>query len=1003
METRVPASPATRQTLYFGEFSFDLPSGRLTREGTELSLGRTAAKVLAVLLTGRQHTVTQVEIRRSVWPSQSVDRGAVKGYISDIRAILQDDPRAPRFVASIDGGYRFIATVSPHSPVQRAAKRASVVGRDEVLQGLHDRLARALDGRRSFVFVTGEPGIGKTTTVEVFLEQAEAAHHLLTGRGQCVEYSGPGMAYLPVLEALERISSSEAGPRVLAVLRQHAPTWLAQLPAALVPDDPGALERSVQGATQERRFRELARAVEMLTAELPLVLWFEDLHWCDPETIALLSFLARRTEPARLCVIGTYRPVEVIVHQHPVRALAQELHAQGIGAVSLLPFLSPAAIGAYLRHRFASCDNLPLQDLTDVLLRRTEGNPLFMVRMLDYAVAQGIIADSDGGWALAATKGELEALFPASLHDLIARELAQVTDEERQALEAASVVGEEFTLAEVAAALQLDNDVVDQRCERLVGQRQLLQLGEPERWPDGTVTIRARFGHALYRHAIYDRLAPTRKLAWHGRIGARKAAAFGDHTGPIAAELATHFARAGNAEEAVRYHVDAGQVALRQQAHHVAVAQYTAGLEQLAHLPDTPARAEQEVGLQVALGVAQMATKGYGAPEVEHAYARALALCQKMSEAPQLFPTLYGLWGFHLTRAEYRTARPLAERMLRSAQAGRDTGFLLQAHQAVGLSCYFQGEFVAAREHLDEAMPLYDSDRHRSHIALYGHDPAVVCLSYLALVLWILGYPDRALQSARSALVLAREIAYTPSLALAIYFAGMTHNWRGEWNPGLQHAREAVSFATQHGLPFWVGLARCVLGWILARQGRHEEGVAELREGLAMSPATGARLGVSHRLAALAEAHGEMGQHAEGLSVLAEAHSLCEGTGELLYSAEVARLKGVLLLRQAEEDTPPTQRSKRKGKSDTTGTRRLLPSSAAAEAEACFLQALAIAQQQHAKAWELRAALSLARLWRQQGKTKEARNLLGDIHGWFTEGFDTGDLQEAKTLLRELA
>ena len=176
------------------------------------------------------------------------------------------------------------------------------------------------------------------------------------------------------------------------------------------------------------------------------------------------------------------------------------------------------------------------------------------------------------------------------------------------------MVGEEFTLAEVAAALQLDNDVVDQRCERLVGQRQLLQLGEPERWPDGTVTIRARFGHALYRHAIYDRLPPTRKLVWHGRIGARKAGAFRGHTGPIAAELATHFARAGNAQEAVRYHVDAGQVALRQQAHHVAVAQYTAGLEQLAHLPDTPARAEQEIGLQVALGVAQMATKGYGAP-----------------------------------------------------------------------------------------------------------------------------------------------------------------------------------------------------------------------------------------------------------------------------------------------------------------------------------------------------------------------------------------------------
>jgi adenylate cyclase len=317
--------------------------------------------------------------------------------------------------------------------------------------------------------------------------------------------------------------------------------------------------------------------------------------------------------------------------------------------------------------------------------------------------------------------------------------------------------------------------------------------------------------------------------------------------------------------------------------------------------------------------------------------------------------------------------------MVRLAQRAHDAAFLLQAHQAVGLSCYFQGELIAAREHLDEAMPLYDSDRHRSHIALYGHDPAVVCLSYLATVLWILGYPDRALQSSRNALVLAREIAYAPSLALAIYFTGMIHNWRGEWNPGLQHAREAVRFATQHGLPFWVGLARCGLGWILARQGRYEEGIAHLREGLAMSPATGARLGVSHRLAALAEAHCEMGQYPEGLRVLDEGRSQCESTGELLYAAETARLKGVLLLRQAEA-TLPTERSRRKAKSDT---RRLSPSPAAAEAEACFLHALTIAQ--------------------QQGKTKEARNLLGDIHGWFTEGFDTVDFREAQTLLAELA
>src|SRR5262249_33539553 len=257
---------------------------------------------------------------------------------------LGDDPRAPRFIASEDGSYRFVATTATRSPAERNARRAALVGREEALLVLRDALERALGGRRRIVLVTGEAGIGKTTAVELFLEEASAARHLVTGRGQCVEHAGSGMAYLTVLEALERICRSDAGARVLAVLRQHAPTWLVQLPVSLAPDDRDDLEHSMRAATQERRFRELAQALELLTVDDPLALWLEDLHWCDPETVALLSFLARRTEPARLFIIGTYRAADVVVHQHRIKALAQELHAQGSGAMVLLPFLRPAAI-----------------------------------------------------------------------------------------------------------------------------------------------------------------------------------------------------------------------------------------------------------------------------------------------------------------------------------------------------------------------------------------------------------------------------------------------------------------------------------------------------------------------------------------------------------------------------------------------------------------------------------------------------------------------------------
>jgi DNA-binding winged helix-turn-helix (wHTH) protein len=238
------------RVLYFESFGFDVRTGRLTRDGADVALGRTAARVLTVLLEHRTRAVSQDQIRRTVWSSHVVDRGAVKGYISDLRAILGDDPRTPRFIASEDGGYRFVAPIARQSPAQRDARRAAVVGRDEALGVLRDVLERALAGQRRLAFVTGEAGIGKTTTVELFLEEAAASQHLLTGRGQCVEHSGSGMAYLPLLEALERLCRSDAGGRVLAVLRQHAPTWLAQLPAfprAGPPGRPGA-QRAVRHA-----------------------------------------------------------------------------------------------------------------------------------------------------------------------------------------------------------------------------------------------------------------------------------------------------------------------------------------------------------------------------------------------------------------------------------------------------------------------------------------------------------------------------------------------------------------------------------------------------------------------------------------------------------------------------------------------------------------------------------------------------------------------------------
>lgn len=984
--------------LYFGPFGFDVATGRLTQDGAELPLGRTAARVLAVLLEHRPHAVAQDEILRTVWPSTVVDRGAVKGYIRDLRAVLGDDARAPRFIASEDGGYRFVATIATRSAAERDARRSAVVGREDALAVLRDAVDGALGGERRIVFVVGEAGIGKTTAVELLLEEAAAARHLVTGRGQCVEHSGSGMAYLPVLEALERVCRSDAGPRVIDVLRRHAPTWLVQLPVDLPPDERAALERGTQSATQERLFRELARALELLTVDDPLALWLEDLHWCDPETVALLSFLARRTEPARLCIIGTYRPVDAILHQQRMKALAQELHARGDAAIVLLPFLPMPAIEAYVRQRFPGGATLPITDLCTALQGRTEGNPLFLVRVLEHAVARGILALRDGAWTLTAPTADLATLFPASLRDLIAQQIGQLTDDERQVLEAASVVGEDFTLAEVAAALECASDVVDRCCETLARQRQLLLLGEPERWPDGTLTLRARFVHGLYQQAVHEQVLPTRPPAWHARIAARKAAAHGGHTAPIAAELAAHFARAGDPERAERFHHEAGRHAMRHQAHRVAVAQYTAALELLARRADGPERAAHEAELQVELGVTSMAARGYSAPEVERAFRRARELCDRIGEGGPLFPTLYGLWGFHVARGEYREARPLAERMLRVADELDDAALRLQALQALGQVDYCQGAFAAAEEHLRRSVALYDPAEVRELPLWFVHAPAVLGACYLGWTLWMRGLPDQALRTSVDAVTLARKVGHAQSLVLVLHGAHLVHAWRGEWAEARHCAEEAVAIAVQHELPFWAGMANMGLGAVMVRQGEREEGAARVRAGYEAYVGVGGGLGVVQALVGIAEGHARAGNYEDAFAMLAAADTRADANGGDDHAAEVARLRGVLVLRRAAAVATPPRRGQKTGARKRAGD-RAPDGPAADEAEASLLRALTIARRQGSRAWELRAATSLATLWSRRGKSGEGRDLLTGLLDGFAEGRDTADVTRALEVL----
>ncbi len=1063
------------EQIVFPPFRLDPVNEQLWREHQLVPLRPKTFAVLRFLVEHAGRLVTKEELLKGVWPDTRVSGGIVKGHIRDLRNILSDDSQQPRFIETVPRrGHRFIGQVvsSQHSVGSKeqasgvrspaSAVRSSqsltpntqhptplLVGREIELARLHGLFEKSLAGERQIVFVTGEPGIGKTTLVETFLQNLESSvqrlasenhdisllqtldprlqtldSHLWIGRGQCVEQHGAGEAYLPVLEALSRIGRSPGGEQLVTILQQYAPTWLVQMPALLAAEELETLQRRVVGATRERMLREMVEALEVLTAHRPLVLWFEDLHWADASTVDWLAALAQQSAPARLLVIGTYRPSDLSLRNHPLRAVKQELVAKGQSEELLIPFLSVDDVTQYLKRRYAQ-HQFP-SGLGTAIHRRTDGNPLFVVNMVEYLAAQGMIAVVDGRWRLQTTIEEVGRGVPDSLRQLIEKHIERLSEEQQRLLEVASVVGVMFAAAAVAAGTEAPVEQVEEWCDGLAKRGQFLQAQEPRELPDGTICGSYKFLHPLYQAVPYERIPAMRRLRLHRRVGDGQERLYGARTHEIAAELAVHFERGGDLHRAVQYRQHAGHNALRQHGYQEAIAHYTRGLELLATFPDTPERRQQELALQVALGSPLQALEGYSAPEVEAVYTRARELSERIGEASQLFPVLRGLYVFYLLRGKLQTAHELGQRLLSLAQGVQDSAFLLEAHFAVGQTLMFRGECDAAREHLEQGIALYDPVRHHSHAFLYGQDPGIFCRVLAAWDLCLLGYPDQALKRSQEALAMAQEVTHPFSVAAAQTFFALTHQFRREEQAAQDRAEAAVELCSQQGFPFFLAFGMILIGWALAEQGHTEEGITQIRQGLAAYRATGAELATTRWIALLAEAWGKAGQPEEGLNVLAEALTFEQQSGERFYEAELYRLRGELSLRMGERETTEEESEKRRrGESETRKRNTDFPSSDSpvlrfpsspfqssaspihpfthSSPEECFLKAIDIARSQEAKSLELRAVMSLARLWQKQGKQKEARQMLAEVYGWFTEGFETKDLQEAKALLGALA
>jgi len=481
------------------------------------------------------------------------------------------------------------------------------------------------------------------------------------------------------------------------------------------------------------------------------------------------------------------------------------------------------------------------------------------------------------------------------------------------------------------------------------------------------------FKHALTQEVAYDSLLIERRKFLHERTGQALESMFAEQLDDHFGKLAHHYSRSDNVSKAVEYLGRAGQQAMQRSAYAEAISGLNTAMGLLQRLPDSPERIQRELLLQLALGPAFIAAKGWAAPEVERAFTRARELCERLGDPPELFPTLFGLWVMRLVRGELRTAYEIAEQLLRLAQSGDNPALLMSAQQALGDTSFQMGEFPRAREHLEMSISLLGDERHRS----LDVDMEVVCLSYAASTLWALGYPDQALKKGDEAVALAQALSHPHSLAFAEFFVSRLHRFRREAPEDQENAERLIALSTEHGFPLWLAFATIQRGGAMAVLGHDEEGIAQMKDGIDASRATGAELNRPYFLSLLAEACLQTGRLDDGLSALTEALAAADEREDRFYEAEIHRLKGELLLKREPSNV--------------------------GEARSCFQRAVEIARNQGAKSLELRATMSLARLLAKQRRRGEARAMLAEIYNWFTEGFDTADLKEAEELLDELS
>ena len=980
---------ATEAGLLLGTIAYMAPEQArgemITQEADVFALG----VMLYELVTGRHPFIAASQLgtlHALMWespePPSFVNPELPRAIDQLIVEMLQKDPRLRPGASEVM--YRLnlahdstiavaLSAVTVTQP-RRGATR-EIVGRDRELDALQHEYDRAQRGQGRLVLISAEAGMGKTTLVDAFLKQLDEQHEpVRAGRGRCSERLAGAEAYLPVLEALDSLQKHEQLGSIGRLIRALAPSWYAQIMPPSENDSSAArLTAETSTGSQERLKREIASLLEELARMQPVVLSFDDVHWADPSTTDLIAYLARRIDNARLLIISTCRPSHLAQTRHPFLPLKLDLHSRGMCREISLDSLDLVSVAKYIALQFPE-HGFP-SDFARIVHERSEGNPLFMTDLLRDLRRRQKVRQRDGRWVLADDLLSLERELPETVRSAVQRKIEALDDFDRRLLSAASVQGVDFDTVVVAHALQLSEEEVEDRLDKLEREHALVRFVDEHDGRDRVLTLRYRFAHQLYHAGFYDALRGTRKAALSRAIAERLVQRSGDDASDSAARLAVLFETARDQVRAAQFWNRAAQAAARLYAHDETERLARRGLDVLAAAPEGPARTETELELQMTYAMALKTGCGYAVPEVGAAYARARALSRAVTDPARVVPVLVGLSAHHLVAGEITTSRDVALEMLELFERLGDPNLQMMGNWSLGAALFHLGDLRGAHARLERGLELYDPAFHRGRVWETGIEPGIFCRCEYSRTLTHLGFPDRGLAEVRQAVAQARALDHPQPLAFALLFEIFAHLARRSPRDVQRTYDQLAVVCHAHGIAQEVHWAAPLCGRALLDLGDTRRGLRVLEEGLAAHTITRSALLRPYYFLLLAGGLLRVREYTRAQRALDDARAVAVATSQQAFGSEQSRLQAELLA--------------------ATGN--------GAEAEQGYRDALAAARQQGAVWHELRAARGYASYLAAAGRPDAARDVLAPVLASVTEGHQTLDYAYAETLLKSLA